>query len=177
MVSCQTKKENTVVFLGELTEEGKYKVFQNDSITYVERSIIKAYDTISNKEYIKLFTTKKFVTVLDSLGLYFLSEGNEPFWSLKIKGNIAEFNDRTFNIESSFQERDHLGTSFMFKSLDGDLFGIIKSDISYNYIPEKPSCSLWNTEKGNDSYYSIYFSMEGKMYNGCIRIGNSFHDE
>lgn len=177
LVSCQVKKEKNIIFLGELTAKNQYKVLLNDSITYVDRNALKDYDTISNKEFIKLFPTEKFVKVLDSLGLYFLSEGNEPFWNIKIKGKKAYFNKRTFNIKTSFQENDHLGTNFMFKSLDGNLFGIISSEISYNYIPKKPSCSLWNTEKGNDSYYSIFFSIEGVMYNGCVRIGNNFYDE
>lgn len=165
------------IFLGERTDENQYKVFHNNSIKYVDS------DFLNNQEsdLIKPYSTIEFISILDSLDLYFLSEGEEPYWKISIKGDSAVFDDyktvHKYQIVYAFSKRDYIGTNLMFRSSDGMLYGIIQSEISAGHLPTDCSCMLWYTERSNSSYYTISFSVNNNMYNGCVRIGKDYYSE
>jgi len=167
LISCQSvyknNESNSIMFLGEYNDNEEFKVYLNDSVQFVKRDSL---------EQINQYPTEEFIKVLDSFDLYFIGEGSEPFWDIKIKGNKAVFQSYTlpddkqykFLIETFVDKQS--GTHFMFKSLNNKLFGII-SNIDGKKNKEQP-CSLSTTE--NYYVYEIYVTVNGKMYKGCAMI-------
>ncbi|QCE42535.1 hypothetical protein [Psychroserpens sp. NJDZ02] len=158
--SCQEKFNNKSIFLGEYTKDS-IKTYTNDSIRYIAKDSLKQTNQ---------FTPKEFIKILDSLNLFFIAEGDEPFWQLKLNSSELTFMKYDFEKEVSFKPiisiDEQSGFNIMFKSRNNKIFGLIKR--IDNKLEAEKSCDL----SLSDNYltYEVFVSMEGKVFKGCCSI-------
>lgn len=150
-----------VFFLGEYTSENKIKVFEKNTVKFVDKDFFS-----SLYEY----ETEEFLDVMETHDLYFIVEGDEPFWQLKLEKSKLSFLKYDLNKEIHFESEIYVdkqsGFNIMFKSKDNTTFGLVrKVDPKLNKID---SCSLGLTE--NYTTYQAFITYKGVMYKGCCTI-------
>ena len=132
--SCQEKFNNQAIFLGEYTKDS-IKTFTNNSIKYISKDSLRQTNQ---------FTSKEFITVLDSLNLFFVAEGDEPFWQLKLNSSELTFMKYDYEKEVSFKPvisiDEQSGFNVMFKSENNKIFGLIRR--VDNKLEAEKSCNL-----------------------------------
>jgi len=160
LASCQEKFNNQHIFLGEYTEE-KIKTYTNNSINYVTKDSLKQ---------INQYTTKDFIKILDSLNLYFVAGGDEPFWQLKLNSSKLIFMKYDYDKEISFEPIIYIdeqsGFNIMFKSKSNDVFGLIRRVDSK--LEPKKSCNLSLSD--NYLVYEAFVTVKGEVFKGCCSI-------
>jgi len=132
--SCQEKFNNKSIFLGEYTKDS-IKTFTNNSIKYISKDSLRQTNQ---------FTSKEFITVLDSLNLFFVAEGDEPFWQLKLNSFELTFMKYDYEKEISFKPiisiDEQSEFNVMFTSKNNEIFGLIRR--VDNKLEAKKSCNL-----------------------------------
>ncbi|WP_091404770.1 hypothetical protein [Aquimarina amphilecti] len=107
---------------------------------------------------------------MDSSNLYFIGEGDEPYWQFKINSSKLLFKKidslREESFECEFYYDKQSGFNLMFKSLDNKAFGLIRR-VDYKLESDK-SCSLGLSD--NYLVYETFITINGKMYEGCASI-------
>ncbi len=158
--SCQEKFNHKSIFLGEYTKDS-IKTYTNSSIKYITKDSLKQTNQ---------FTTKEFIKVLDSLNLFFIAEGDEPFWQLKLNSSELIFMKYDFEKEVSFKPiisiDEQSGFNIMFKSKNNKIFGLI-SRVD-NKLETENSCTLSLTD--NYLVYEVFVTIDGKVFKGCCSI-------
>ncbi|WP_027391255.1 hypothetical protein [Aquimarina latercula] len=164
ILSCQEKYEEEVIFLGEYNDQNELKVFKEDSIVFVHKDSLSQIDQLKPEELVK---------ILDSSKLYFIGEGNGPYWQFKINSSKLLFKKfdsvREESFECEFYYDQQSGFNLMFKSNNNKAFGLIRR-VDYKLEPDK-SCSLGLSD--NYLVYEAFVTVNGNMYKGCASIGKN----
>jgi len=85
ILSCQEKYEKEIIFLGEYNDQNELKVFKEDSVVFINKDSLSQVDQFKAEELIKLMEANE---------LYFIGEGDEPFWQFKIIVNFTMINNQ-----------------------------------------------------------------------------------
>ncbi|WP_298311865.1 hypothetical protein [uncultured Aquimarina sp.] len=160
-VSCQEKYEKEIIFLGEYNDQNELKVFKEDSVVFINKDSLSQVDQFKAEELIKLMEANE---------LYFIGEGDEPFWQFKINSSKLFFkkfdseNEKSFSCKFYYDQQS--GFNLMFKSNDNKAFGLIRR-VDHKLESDK-SCSLGLSD--NYLVYETFITVDGTMYKGCTSI-------
>ncbi|WP_378184172.1 hypothetical protein [Aquimarina sp. SS2-1] len=161
LVSCQEKYEKEIIFLGEYNDENDLKVFKEDSVVFMNKDSLMQVDQFKPAELVK---------IMEANDLYFIGEGDEPFWQFRINSSKLFFKKFDSEKEESFSCKfyydEQSGFNLMFKSNDNMAFGLIRR-VDHKLEPDK-SCLLGLSD--NYLVYETFITVKGKMYKGCASI-------
>jgi len=161
--SCKSQEvyNKNQIFLGEYNNKNQIKIIKNDSIRFVDKKLLEQTDQ---------FTAKDFIKTIDSLNLYFIGEGDEPFWRIKLSQNSIKMlkydSENEVNYESKIYIDNQSGFNIMFKSTNNEVFGLIRR-VDHK-LDKKNACSLCITD--NFLVYETFITIDKKVYKGCAMI-------
>ena len=161
LVSCQVQYNDKYIFLGEYNDQEELKIYKNDSVYLLKENIL---------EQTYQYKPNEFMQVLHENDLYFIAEGDEPYWSFKL--NLFELCFEKY--DSTKEEQFHIdiyvdkqsGFNLMFKSKDNRAFGLIRK-INYK-LQQENSCSLGLSD--NYLIYEVFITIDGELFKGCSMI-------
>ncbi len=163
LTSCRGQQEfnGSSIFLGEYTDSLSLKVLKNDTILYISKDSLEQ----SNQ-----YTPQKFIQQLDSLGMSFVLEGDEPSWKLVLSKYKLSFTDYSTDELKSYEAEiyydDQSGFRVMFKSLDNSVFGVIQR-VDYTLNGED-ACGFSMTD--NHLVMEAIVTVNRKVLKGCVRM-------
>ena len=94
LILCsQEKYGHEIIFLGEYTDQNELKVLKNDSVVFVHKDSLAQSDQLN---------PEKLVDHMERSDLYFIGEGNEPYWQFKINSSKLFFKKFDSEKEESY---------------------------------------------------------------------------
>ncbi|QXP52393.1 hypothetical protein [Cellulophaga sp. HaHa_2_1] len=162
LISCQERYKNESIFLGEYNEnEAKIFKIDTDSIVFLDKQSLTQENQLNPVNFFKFLTDKN---------LYFIAEGDEPYWKLKLNSSNLYFvkfdSIKEEHISCEIYYDNQSGFKIMFKSIDNRVFGLIRR-VDSRLEPNR-ACSIAVTE--NYLVYEAFITIENVLYKGCATI-------
>jgi hypothetical protein len=162
-IFTDTLSKKDYLFLGSVSaDKGKAKMLEKGKIVW------KWFNEIEQTD---LLDSKAFTEEIFKYNMQFYLEGYEPFFSAALTADTLTFFDtetgdaRNYPIKILTKDHTTDGAIFlMFSNENGTAFGVIDRPSGMQQM-----CKFIIAEE-EKTLYRTFFSVENKVYNGCVTI-------